>query len=88
MLGENFPVSAYYKDHIVDALTISRSGKWWSAVLVIENPTNGKNFICMYRWEKVNDVWKTRKNFKINSKKDADKLVEIINKLSGKLIDV
>lgn len=85
MLGKNFPVSDYYRDHIVDALTISRAGKWWSAVLVIEHPTNKKRFICLYRWEKKDGVWKTRKNFKINSMKDADKLVEIINTLKEKM---
>jgi len=85
MPGTNFPVSDYYKDHIVDALTISRKGGWWTAVLVIEQPTNKKNFICLYRWELNDGTWKTRKNFKINSKKDAAKIIEVISTLSEKI---
>jgi|ETNmetMinimDraft_16_1059900.scaffolds.fasta_scaffold84509_2 hypothetical protein len=85
MAGTDFPVGPYYGDHIVDGLTISRRGKWWTAILVIEEPSNKKKFINMYRWEQKDGDWKIRKNFKINSKKDADKLVEIINELSQKL---
>ncbi len=85
MLGADFPVSDYYRDHIIDAFTISRVGKWWTAVLVIEEPSNKKRFICLYRWEQKDGVWKTRKSFKINSIKDADKLIEIINTLKEKM---
>lgn len=64
-----FPVSDYYRDTIIDARTISRAGGWWTAVLVIEDPKNGKPFINLYRWQKRGDDWKTRKNFKVNSRK-------------------
>jgi len=33
--GQNFPISEYYQDGILDAETISRSGLWWTAALVV-----------------------------------------------------
>ena len=45
MFGKDFPISDYYKDHIVDAITIKRSGSWWSAVLLIDDPKSKKRFI-------------------------------------------
>ena len=78
MAGTNFPVSEYYKDSIVDALTISRVGGWWTCVLLLEEPSNKKKFLCIYRWQLVGGEWKTRSKFKVNSVKDVEKLSEIL----------
>lgn len=85
MAGTNFPVSEHYKDSILDALTISRVGGWWTSVLLIQEPSNQKKFLCIYRWQLVNGEWKTRSKLKVNSIKDADKLSEILLTLKGKM---
>jgi hypothetical protein len=49
MLGQNFPISDYYRENIIDAVTISRSDGWWTAVLVIKEPKSDNPFIALYR---------------------------------------
>ncbi len=67
MLGQNFPISEYYRPYIIDAVTISRTGLWWTAVLLIEDPKTKKPFIALYRWQRVRDSWKTRKRFTLRA---------------------
>ena len=39
MLGaELFPIGDYYRNNLLDAVTITRGGRWWSAVLLINDP--------------------------------------------------
>ena len=52
-LGQNFPISDYYQNSIIDAETVSRSGGWWTAVILIADPRNQKPFITIYRWQKT-----------------------------------
>ena len=77
-IGLNFPVSPYYREHIKDGLTISRASKWWSAVLLIEDPRSEKLIINLYLWESIGGVWKTRKSFTIRSQKNLSKLLEAL----------
>ena len=81
----DFPVSDYYKGRIGEARTISRSGSWWTAVLLIENPATEAPFLAFYRWQKRDGVWKVRKSFNCKSKKDAARLVQIVQELSDSL---
>lgn len=81
----SFPVSDYYKDNILDAVTITRSGSWWSAVLLIKDPKTEKPIIGLYQWQKVGDVWKTRKRFTFKKKKVLEDALEIIKKFSEKM---
>lgn len=80
-LGQNFPVSDYYADKIINARTISRSSTWWTAILALEDPKSGKSFLCFYRWQLQNNKWKTNSRFRINSLKDADALLESLGEL-------
>ena len=57
MLGTNFPISEYYRDHIIDAHTLFRAGNWWTALLVIDDPRSGKPFIGLYRWWSAPIEW-------------------------------
>jgi|TARA_B100001964_G_scaffold72998_1_gene82730 hypothetical protein len=85
MIGKNFPISDFYKEHILDAVTISRSGNWWSAILLIADPKNSKPFLSFYQWQKTNDGWKKRSSFKIRHRKDVDRILDAIKKFSESL---
>jgi len=79
-IGKNFPISHYYREHIVDAETITRGGGWWTAVLLINDPVSGQPFLSIYRWQLKDGEWKTRKNIGFKTKKQTQKVVELINK--------
>ena len=65
----DFPVSEFYKNHILDAATISRAGNWWSAILLIADPKNSKPFLSFYQWQKTNDGWKKEVALKLGTVK-------------------
>ena len=85
MFGRNFPVTDYYKDNIMDAVTISRSGSWWSAVLLVKDPQTEKPIVLLYQWQKKGDEWKTRKRFAFKKKKVLEDVMEILNGFSEKM---
>jgi hypothetical protein len=76
MLGINFPISEYYKNHIIDAHTISRAGKWWTALLVISDPRDGRPFIGLYKWQNTDSGWKTRNRFLIKKTRELVSISE------------
>ena len=76
MGGQNFPVDEYLRPQIRNARTISRSGQWWTAVLVIEDPVARKPFLALYKWQKQNDGWQKKSSFRINSAKHLATIVE------------
>ena len=80
LFGQNFPVSEYYKDRIIDAQTISRVGGWWTAVLLISDPNTQKPFLALYRWQLSENTWKTRKSISFKSKKHVEDIIEILSK--------
>lgn len=86
MFEQLFPISDYYKKNIIDAVTITRAGIWWSAILLIEDPKSKKQFLSLYKWQYKELEWRIRSRFKITKKKDADKIVKIINDFSEKLV--
>jgi hypothetical protein len=85
--GQNFPVSDYYKPHIVDAETISRGGGWWTAVLVIRDPQTEKRFVAIYRWQSDGETWKTRKSISFKSKKQANTVIDVIKRFAAHLAE-
>lgn len=76
--GQNFPVSEYYRDMIIDARTISRFGGWWTAVLLINDPDTKKPFLAFYRWQREKDSWKTIKTISFRNKKHIKNIMEIL----------
>ena len=34
---EEFPLMGYYKDNLVDGITISKSAKWWSIIFLAKD---------------------------------------------------
>ena len=85
MLGTNFPISDYYREHIIDAETIARSGGWWTAVLLIKDPKKSTPFLGIYRWQYTESGWKVRNRFYIRSNEQLQKIVETIEKFSDRL---
>ena len=84
--GKNFPINEYYKDNIIDGITINRTAKWWTAVLLINNPSNKKPFLAVYKWNNRGDIWKVHQKIHINSKTDAEKYISAISELNDKII--
>ena len=86
-IGSKFPVSDYYKPHVVDARTLSRTGNWWTAILIIKDPKNGNQFVGCYKWQKMADGWKRRSNLNFRSKDDIDLFIENLNELKQIMAD-
>lgn len=82
MIGTNFPVSDYYKNHILDAETISKKGGWWTAVLLLQDPNSGKSFVNIYRWQLTELGWKTRKRFTFKKVNEVRKIFESVQRFS------
>lgn len=80
-----FPVSDYYADHILEGITLSNKGGWWSAVLLIRDPKTQKPFLALYRWEQKDGVWKNRKSFVIRDQAGVAKVVSALTELKSKL---
>jgi hypothetical protein len=85
-LGQNFPISDYYKGNILDAVTLNRSGQWWTAILLIEDPRSKKPFISLYRWQRTDAGWKIRSRFKIARKQDGSNVIKVIEEFLEKLL--
>ena len=80
-----FPVAEYYADHVLDGVTLSRKGGWWSALLLIRDPKTHEPFLNLYRWEQVDGTWKNRKSFVIRDQKAVDTVISALNQFRGRL---
>lgn len=85
MLGTNFSISEYYRDHIIAAHTLFRGGNWWTALLVIADPRSGKLFIGLYRWQKSGGQWKARYRFLIRKTSDLQTIVDRLKNFANHL---
>jgi hypothetical protein len=81
--GTNFPVDKYYRDNILDARTITHSGSWWSAILVIRDPKTLAPFVALYKWRKRDGEWKKATSFKINKLGDLQTIQAALEEFSG-----
>ena len=70
----DFPVAHYLKTQIRDAVTLSRTGSWWSAALLIEDPRSRKQYVAMYRWHLRGGAWKRVSKFTCRTRRDVDTL--------------
>jgi hypothetical protein len=80
-----FPVSEYYADHVLEGITLSNKGGWWSAVLLIRDPKTKKPFLALYRWERKDGTWRNRKSFVIRDQSSVAKVIAALNELKAKL---
>jgi len=73
---EPFPVHETVK--VLEGVTINKSGKWWSAALLIES--YGKRHVALYLWNKSADgTWKRKQKFTIVSKDNWEKLKKTLD---------
>jgi hypothetical protein len=82
---EQFPITDYYKGKILDGVTLSKSGAWWTAILLIEDPRSQLPFINLYRWQHTEAGWKVRGRFKISTKEDATNIVDVLSEFLERL---
>jgi hypothetical protein len=80
-----FPVSAYYAAHVLEGITLSNKGGWWTAVLLIADPRTKSPFVSLYRWELDNGEWKNRKSFVIRDQGTLDKVIAGLQEYRGQL---
>jgi hypothetical protein len=81
----DFPVTDYYKSHILAGHKLSHTGVWLSAILLLNDPKSKKPFIALYRWQKTKKGWKTRKRYSFKSQAQAKQAIEILQEFSTKL---
>ena len=87
MSGKNFPIEESLRNNILDAWTISRSGPWWAAVLVIKDPRSGALYLAFYRWRSTKGEWKKVSGFKINSRKSFKAILAALEAASMEQAD-
>ena len=81
---EDYPISDYYKPHIIDAQTINENERWWTAVVKIKMPKAAKPMVIVYLWQKRGDDWKVSSKFKFRDNKNSrELLVALIEMLAS-----
>ena len=85
MLGQNFPISDYYKNNILDAKTLSNRAGWWTAVLLIKDPQTEKSIVSVYKWQHTEEGWKMRSRLHVRNKSEAKSLIESIEMFAQRL---
>ena len=66
MAEEKLPLSEFYR--VLDHVTISKSSKWWSAVVLTE--AYGRKSIALYLWTNRDGRWTRKHKFVISGKGD------------------
>ncbi|NHJ02871.1 MAG: hypothetical protein EAX86_12110 [Candidatus Heimdallarchaeota archaeon] len=87
---EKFPYKSDYY-HLIKGKTISRRGRWWTAVLLVQNVDDAdKRVVIIQRWQKRNRAdpdaegnittyWAASKAFTLNSSKPWEILKETVD---------
>ena len=81
MLEEKLPLSEFYS--VLDQVTISKSSKWWSAVVLTE--AYGRKNIALYLWTYSEGIWKRKHKFEIHSRTDWEKIKVAIETMLQKM---
>ncbi len=86
---EKFPYKSEYY-HLIKGKTISRRGRWWTAVLLVQNVDDAdKRIVVIQRWQKrrradpdaegkISSYWAPAKAFTLNSSKPWETLKETV----------
>jgi len=62
----------------IKAYEIVNSKRYWQFLVVLEDRSTNKRTVALRKYEKKGDDWKRRANFKINSNKNLEKIVEAL----------
>src|SRR5262245_5293404 len=59
---EQYPINAYYKDHIVSGTTVKLTARTWIAALLIKDPKSNLESVRIYHWNRTSNEgeWKRR----------------------------
>lgn len=75
---EEFPVHEYLK--VVYGKTLRKSGKWWTAILLVESPSGARS-VRLYRWKMRGGKWKRDSHFSINHVEDWEIIKEEVDRM-------
>lgn len=81
MTEEKIPISE--KLNVLQSKTIYKSGKWWSAVALIES--FGRKQIAVYLWIKKDGQWKRKQKLIIHNVGEWLQIKEAIEKMLPEL---
>ena len=81
----DFPVAPFLRGQIRDGRTLSRTGGWWSAVLLLEDERTGALYVAFYRWQLRDGVWKRTAKFACRTATVAGDLVDFLNENRSQL---
>lgn len=76
MSEEKIPISEKLK--VLDSVTIYKTAKWWSAVVLVES--FGRRQVAMYVWLNRNGRWRRNQKFTIHSKAEWGQIKEAVEK--------
>jgi len=86
---ERFPYRSDY-NHLIKGKTISRRGRWWTAVLLVQSVNDAdKKTVVIQRWQKrnradpeaegkISSYWAPSKSFTLNSSNPWNILKETV----------
>lgn len=81
MSEERLPLSEFYR--VLDQVTIYKSSKWWSAVVLTE--AYGRKSIALYLWTYSQDKWKRKHKFEINRRTEWEKIKVAVENMLQKM---
>jgi hypothetical protein len=76
MSEEMLPVSEKLK--VLQYETIFKSGKWWSAVALLES--FGRRQVALYLWARRGDKWKRKQKYVIHSRGEWIQIRDAVEK--------
>lgn len=81
MSEEKPPISEKLK--VLNAITLYRTSKWWSAAALIES--FGRKQIALYVWLNKDNRWRRKQKYVIHNKAEWSQIKEAIEKLIPQL---
>lgn len=81
MSEEKLPLSEFYR--VLDQVTIYKSSKWWSAVVLTE--AYGRKSIALYLWTYSEGIWKRKHKFEIKRRTEWEKIKVAIETMLQKM---
>ncbi|MBS7612267.1 hypothetical protein KEJ27_08750 [Candidatus Bathyarchaeota archaeon] len=81
MSEDKIPISEKLK--VLDSVTIYKTAKWWSAVVLVES--FGRRQVAMYVWLNRNGRWRRNQKFTIHSRAEWSQIKEAVEKFISQL---
>jgi len=79
--GEKLPISEKLK--VLDAVTIYKTAKWWSAVALVDS--FGRKEVALYVWLNKDSRWRRNQKYTIHSKAEWNQIKDAIEKFVTQL---